>query len=172
MSSFIKKNKKTTTSSILDAFQSENQADQQKNDKKKKGGKNSAAVVESRDAEENDDAPLTLVATPEDALIKEMIDKHVNDMIVQDGLRALIKFERQQQETSTKGATKANLFDEKLVKSILLQVITLFFCLFSLAKCLYFTLDGVYSLQHHLPKCETDPSEDSSFFLSFTSRFL
>jgi hypothetical protein len=129
MSSFIKKNKKTTTSSILDAFQSENQADQQKNDKKKKGGKNSA-VVESHDAEENDNAPLALVATPEDALIKEMIDKHVNDMIVQDGLRALIKFERQQQETSTKGAAKANLFDEKVVKSILLQVIALFFCLF------------------------------------------
>ena len=137
MSSFIKKNKKAAATAALEAFQAPAvttttaaaAAEEKKNKKNTKGSKqepetNAVAVVD-----EDHETPESLTATPEDALTKELIDKHVNEAIVKDGLRALVKYEREQQEAKGKSSGKMNLFDEMNVKSILLQVILTFFIL-------------------------------------------
>lgn len=97
MSSFIKKNKKPTTT-LADAEDSSH---------------NKAKVQAITEDVAND---------PLDAETKELIEKHVNPLVVKDALRALIKYENDQTEVSRQTAGKRNLFDEQQVKSVLLQV--------------------------------------------------
>lgn len=75
--------------------------------------KKGAKVVEEAVIPVNDDALAQL--TP---AIRETIEKHVNPLIVQDAIKALLQYEKK--DSSSSG--KANLFSEFETKSILLQV--------------------------------------------------
>jgi ABC-type Na+ efflux pump permease subunit len=136
MSSFIRKNKKPSVQDAVESISKKSEAvtanEKGKTKNSKKNGTSPEEVTESI-PEQND-----LISTPEDLITKELIDKHVNELIVKDALRALIKYENTSQQEKVQSKKKQSLFDENNIKSILLQVMVTSFMLFGCSSvCLF-----------------------------------
>jgi ABC-type Na+ efflux pump permease subunit len=142
MSSFIRKNKKPSVQDVVESISKKSEAvtanEKGKTKSSKKNGTSTEEVAESI-PEQND-----LISTPEDLITKELIDKHVNELIVKDALRALIKYENTSQQEKVQSKKKQSLFDENNIKSILLQVRVTFFKLFF--SCSYLLFDFLFCL--------------------------
>lgn len=142
MSSFIKKNKKPTTT-IVEEEKPVTKVPAEK--KSKKASEPATSIVAAANEVERDEDQM-ITNSEEDQQTKELIEKHVNQLIVRDALRALIKYEKEKAEGHQQGNQKRSLFDEQPVKSILLQVNYYEYSLISSENLILCSIDGVYSL--------------------------